>query len=623
MKTTSEPAAGPSVSRREFIRRSAIAGCCLAAQTQLLAATDRSVASARPNGFASIAVISAPVSTDINPRAASWGFLTEILRQAGLSFEPLKPSALQRLFERPKAIAILAGDLPLNARDRDALTDWVKRGGLLLGIGGTSGLDDIFGVKGATPLAEGWLKVTATDHPVTKGLRSSLHVFGGCTLKPGSANSLADLELANRSIRGSALLENQCGKGRAILLGPDLIFSIVHIQQGNPVLQDGRPAADGSAPLNDGLLKAEDGLALDWERDRVVAEPDGGRVFLEPITDELREIILRSIFHLAIQDGLTLPMLWYWPRSLRSVGLLSNDTDGNDPQKAPAMLEVLNRCGIKSTWCILYPGYPGDFYHKLNDQGFEIGLHFDAMTGGPRTSWSRENFVFQHDWLLKAAGLRQIYSNKNHYTRWEGRLDFLRWCEELGLHSDQTRGPSKKGTIGFPLGGSQPYFPIDDETRQPRALRVLEVNLLTQDLVITCPAPYGRQLVDSALRHYGVAHLLFHPAHILKPGVAEALSGVVDYGRAQGLEWWTNEQIHQWVIRRREVHASCGSAAITLRTAAPLEGITLLLLKPGSAPRSVSIDGAPARAASWQAHGFNFDAVTLNLRRKATVTVGG
>ena len=84
--------------------------------------------------------------------------------------------------------------------------------------------------------------------------------------------------------KGSAILENRFGAGRAILLSPDLLFSIVHIQQGLRVLQDGKTAPDGSAPLNDGLLKAEDGLVLDWQRDRTPTPPDGGPLFMEPLT---------------------------------------------------------------------------------------------------------------------------------------------------------------------------------------------------------------------------------------------------------------------------------------------------------------------------------------------------
>jgi hypothetical protein len=627
--------------RRSFLRQAAMAGCGLTLhglQCPTAAAAGAENPSpetspgatgllAHPAGkphAAPILVVTLPVSTDANPRARSWGYITEILRRAGLFFEPLPPARLEELFQRPPCVVVLAGHLPLTARQRQALTTWVNRGGSLLGLGGTSGLDEVFGVKSESPLAEGWLKISADDHPVTRGLRSSLHVFGGYTFKPGSAATLASAEAGNHVARGGAILENRFGKGRAMLLGPDLIFSIVHIQQGISVLQDGKPAPDGSAVINEGTLKAEDGLVLDWQRDRSPAAPDGGQIFLEPISDELRELILRGVFHLAREQRLLLPVLYYWPRALEGVGLISHDSDGNDPAKAAELLEVMRWCDVKSTWLILYPGgYPSDFYRRLKQHGFEIGLHYDANTGGPHTSWSKENFLFQHRWARQTTGVERLYSNKNHYTRWEGRLDFWRWCEEVGMHSEQTRGPSKKGTIGFPLGGSQPYFPLDDEAASPRFLNVFEVNLLTQDHVVTCPPEYGPQLLRSALRHHGVAHFLFHPAHILEPHVADALTTLLDYGRTQWLEWWTNEQIYQWETLRRGVTATFDApSAVTLHAPRPLSQATLLLLRPGPDAQAITLNGQAAPSTRQNLHGFEFDALTLDLGGQTKVRVG-
>jgi hypothetical protein len=162
----------------------------------------------------------------------------------------------------------------------------------------------------------------------------------------------------------------------------------------------------------------------------------------------------------------------------------------------------------------------------------------------------------------------------------------------FGIASDQSRGPSKKGTIGFPLGGSQPFFPLDDLADPPRYLDVLEVNMLTQDLVIVCPAEYGRQLLDSAARHHGVAHFLFHPAHILKPGVAEALGDLLQYGRSQGIEWWTSEQIYRWEKRRRGITAQFASRdSITLKAREPLDQATLLVLKTQDDARPLTLGG--------------------------------
>jgi hypothetical protein len=362
---------------------------------------------------------------------------------------------------------------------------------------------------------------------------------------------------------------------------------------------------------------------LDWQRDRAPMQPDGVPAFLEPVTDELREIILRSIFHVAKQQGLTLPMLWYWPRGLQAVGHISHDSDGNDPQKAWASLEVMNRAEVKSTWCMLYPGgYPREFYEALKEQDFEIALHYDARSGGDKTSWSKENFLLQHQWLLKEAGMERIVANKNHYTRWEHRLDFLRWCEEAGILSDQTRGPSKQGTIGFPLGGSQPYFPLDDEREAPRRLNVLEVNLLTQDLVVVCPEEYGRPLFDSAVRHHGVAHFLFHPAHIVKPPVAEALCRLVEYGRSQGIEWWKSDEIYRWEIMRRGVRAEFSSSeAFTLHTSQPVREATLLFLKPGQKPHSIRISGRAVQGETQSVYGFEFDAVTVDIEGEVDVQI--
>ena len=608
-----------STTRRSFLKTAVATGGCLTLPAIRAIGQSRTESNPSP-----VTVICQDLSRDVDPRAPTWGYITEVLEHAGVFFQKFAPSDIPALARQPNSIVLLAGDLRLTSTQSDALTTFVKNGGSLIGIGGTSGLSELFGVTGRRPLMEGWIQVTASDHPVTSGLRSSLHVFGGYAVTAGSGKTLAQIDSGRQGAKGSAIVENQFGKGRTILLAPDLIFSIVHIQQGVSVLQDATPPPDDSAEVDDGELKAEDGLVLDWKRDRSPMSPDGVPVFLEPITDELREIILRSIFHAACQLGIALPVLWYWPRGLKGVGHISHDSDGNDPAKAVASLDVMNRAKIKSTWCIIYPGgYPREFYGTLEDQDYEIALHYDARTGGEKTSWSKENFLLQHQWLLDEAGIDKILSNKNHYTRWENRLDYLRWCEEVGIVSDQTRGPSKHGTIGFPLGGSQPYFPLDDEREKPRLLNVLEVNMMTQDIVVVCPEEYGRQLLDSALRNHGVAHFLFHPAHIVKPPVAEALLKLVDYGRSQGIEWWKNDQIHQWEALRREVRADFDTnKAFTLHASKPLREATLLFLKPRQQSQSITVNGKAVQGQSQKVYGFDFDVVTVDIEGKTNVQIG-
>ena len=567
-----------------------------------------------------ITVLTQAPERDRNPRSPAWLYIREVLLRAGVPFVERDVSALPDLSAPGPMLLLLAGDLRLTADQRQRIAERVKSGDGLIGIAGTAGLEDVFGVNNPRPSAEGWLKITAADHPVAAGLRSSLHVFGGYVVSPTTGRSLAELESGPQAARGSTIVENIFGAGRTLLLAADLLFSIVHLQQGRPVLQDLPAAPDQSALTNDGALKAEDGMVLDWVRDRQPMRPDNVPVFRDPISDELREIIVRSILHVARQQGIAVPLLWYWPRGLKSVAHLSHDTDGHDPNLAVAMQEATNRCGVKSTWCTLFPGgYPRDFYRTLREQGYEIALHYDAMSGAPDTSWSKDNFVMQHRWLLQEAGLDHITSNKNHYTRWEGRLDFLRWCEEVGIQSDQTRGPSKKGSIGFPLGGSQPYFALDDEQDTPRFIPVLEVNMLTQDLVVVCPEEYGTQLMDSAVCHYGVAHFLFHPAHIQKPRVFEALSGIVDYGRSLGLEWWTNEQIYQWEMLRRGLTFASEGDGVTITAAQPAREVMLLLPRGAQGAASARVNGEVVAGTPWQVYGFEFDAVQLEINQRVTL----
>ena len=82
-----------------------------------------------------------------------------------------------------------------------------------------------------------------------------------------------------------------------------------------------------------------------------------------------------------------MPLLWYWPRGLKAVGHLSHDTDGNDPTAGRGAAGCHQPLPCEITWCTLYPGgYPREFYRTLQEQDFEIALHYDAMTGGPQTS---------------------------------------------------------------------------------------------------------------------------------------------------------------------------------------------------------------------------------------------
>ncbi len=178
-----------------------------------------------------------------------------------------------------------------------------------------------------------------------------------------------------------------------------------------------------------------------------------------------------------------------------------------------------------------------------------------------------------------------------------------------GIQFDQTKGPSKTGAIAFTFGACHPYLPVDPAGR---LLDVLELPTLTQDMLLTSPMAALAPMLDGVLRAHGVLHLLFHPAHIAKPGQADAFLESVATGRAAGLEWWTAAEINAWERARRQASwQRSPDGAFILRTgAAALPGATLLWLGPDEG--DVRVTGI-AQEVQWvERWGFRFGSVIID-----------
>lgn len=572
---------------------------------------------------ATIKLLPAPPPPRNRPRTVTHPeYVREILAHAGLPFEEISRDALHEALS-PGTILLLVGDVGLAPEEVAALEAFVEAGGGVVAVGTTSGAASLFGVEedlppeisgwgiGAPTLGEGFVRVTASEHPAVGGLRSSLHFFNGIAVRAVEGKTLATVADAHgRPTARAAVVERAPGAGRAILLAPDIPGSVVLIQQGRTVDEDGSPAPDGSASIADGLLKAEDGLVLDWELDRAPVPGLATPAFLHPVADELRALLLQSLFHVARATGSVLPLLWYYPDNLPALGHLSHDTDGHDAALGARLLEIVRELKLQDTWCVILPGYPAQLYAALKEAGQEIALHFDALEMGEFSRFREENVRGQHAWLKAAARLSRVLSNKNHYTRWEGRLEFFEWCERLGIEAEQSRGPSKLGCLGFPFGSAHPWFPLRDDGT---FIDVLEIGFQSQDLGIYAPPPAGRALVDACLACHGIVHFVFHPAHIEKPGVAEALRELVAYGRERGVEWWSCERINAWERARRAVslvlREEGGRLCAEIEAEADLSGATLLFLLPeGASLRPDTGDGEVVTR-----HGFPFLAVRRDL----------
>ncbi|MGH2557668.1 MAG: hypothetical protein ACRDJH_01280, partial [Thermomicrobiales bacterium] len=454
--------------------------------------------------------------------------------------------------------------------------------------------------------AEGCLRVDA-QHPMMAVLTSSLHVFDAARLHVTDGTSLGTLrDESGERVVGDAVVVQRMSKGMAVTIAANLPLAIHRIQHGRWIEGDGQPAPDDTAPIDDDVCKCDDGIALSWERDRKrtaleapepdcpgkhPAFPDGDTPwFAQPIADELRGLLLHSICWAAAEVGLPLPMAWPWPRRLPAVGLISHDSDFNIDATARTTLRLLDEIGINSTWCMMEgptfaDRFSGETFALVAQAGHETALHYNGLDrdGG---FWGFAHLQSQAAWLRTTTGGERIASNKNHFTRWEGDVEFFRWLENAGIASDQSKGPSKKGNVGYPFGSCQPWFPFDLE--QGRFIDVVEIPLQTQDLWLTTPYAVARPILDQSIKHGGVAHFLFHQVHLdRRPEVADAMRRVIADGRERGLEWWTAEAINDWERLRRSISmvvnpVGAGRLHLEVTTPEAVRGYTAAVIVPRS-----------------------------------------
>jgi hypothetical protein len=554
--------------------------------------------------------------TIIRDDAQSSRYLREILVQAGLTW---REATADRLDDRDRLI-LLAGAGRLDAPARDRIAALVSAGAGLIVAGGTAGLDELLGAT-ASGSHEGYLAGFDPQHPVTSGLPEPLHVFQAASLAATTGTALATLRGADNASRlGDGVVTHHPGAGATVVIGADIAASVLHIQLGREIHGDGEPAPDGTAPIDEGILKTDDGVVLSWEHDRIrIAPPDGvpecpgidpnypnGDTpwFGVPVADELRALLLQAIAWVAVETGQPLAMLDAWPDRLKAVGLISHDSDGNLDDGAHTTLRLLDEAGIHSTWCHIWgPNYPTQYnpatFPKIAAAGHEIALHYNALAqdGG---AWGREHLARQAAHVRNETGVEGFVSNKNHYLRWEGQVEFFHWLADEGIQTDQCKGPSKKGNVGYPHGSSLPWFPLDPETGE--SIDVLEIPLQFQDLWLTTPYHPSATTIAAARRHHGVAHFLFHQIHLhTKREVAKAMLDIVRDGREAGLEWWTSARINAWERARREVMVDIAGDRIVIRAACAMPGATIGIVLPRDADSGalkVLVDGneVPVRA---------------------------
>lgn len=546
-----------------------------------------------------LAVCVLPQNAENMTRTVSYpDYIYEVLDHAGVCYARVSVDQLQGSLPDIRVL-LTVGNAKLSDTLTNLLPEWVASGGAWIAISGVCGLAELFGVElepasfsswggGPGTLGEGYMR-RCSNHPIVSNVGLPLHYFNGVPARVDGGTVLAGvLDAHQRQTDRAAVVEMLHGPGECILITPDVTGTIVRIQQGiGAVTRDGVSAPDGSAPVCDLVLKSGDGMSLDWIFDRQPVDTIPGlSVFTEPIADYWRELVLRAIFHACERREIKLPVLWLYPRNLPAIAHLSHDSDGNNVEDGSAMLDVVNSLGIHSSWCTIAPGYGPELTEKIRLGGHELAMHYDSMTDG--FPWSEDQFEAQWKQLCEIFDAKPV-TNKNHYLRWEGDVDVLEWCEKRGIQLDESKGASKTGEAGYNFGTCHPYFAV---RMDGSIVNVLELATITQDFEIFIPQAIFEFFLRATIRHHGIMHLLFHPAHIRKPNVAPALRHAVVEARRSGMEWWTGAQINKWERARRSVKwqvcAEGGECGVTLAADEALPGATVLWLVAKDTPGAVA-----------------------------------
>ncbi|MHA1733681.1 MAG: hypothetical protein ACTSU5_17165 [Promethearchaeota archaeon] len=497
-------------------------------------------------------------------------YLLEVLWQQGFACEVFDHGQVRDSTRSPDlpGILVVAGHAVVGGEVRRVLEDFVAGGGGLLVVGPVEGLDGLVGAELVHPrwlpfpvggtrvlsLGEGYLH--SGDPRLADAFPGDwwpLHGFGCHPLANDAAEVLATYETTS----GEADWPGVTLNGTTMCFAVDVVRTVRFVQEGRYVDQDGLPPADGMAPIEDGILKAEDGLVLDWARDRRVVSPGHGvPAFTVPVADAWRALLTRCLEVLASRVGFPLRRADFWPRGARFVGLLSHDSDGNDPGKAERLLAEVDALGIHTTWCLQPPGYTPDLCARIEASGHELAFHFDAQSFPGIAAFEPGVLREQYEETVEFTGAGSFYSNKNHYTRWEGRVQFLEWCAELGIRVDQSKGPSKCGTLGFPFGTCHPWLAMDS---RGEVIECLELGFQSQDFGLQGPADTGPEILRACREARGVAHVIFHPAHVVRDDVRESMRQFVNEARELGAAFMTSREIGEWYFARRSFLAGEGA----------------------------------------------------------------
>ena len=289
-------------------------------------------------------------------------FLTEILRAEGINcFHTAPLVSLQAGSLERYDIAILA-ETPLTVAQAEMFTEYVARGGRLVGMRPDPRLGPVFGwERSEGSISNGYLG-TESDHPAGEGIRSStLQIHADADLYQLAGARAAAWLYTDRDTASEypAVTVNEFGSGMAVAFAFDLAKNIAYIRQGNPDLAN--QDVDGLAGVRTvDMFKGW----VDLER------------FEIPQADEQQRFFVNLLFLLGKHP---LPRLWYFPEDKKSALITTGDSHSNPEVFMEQALTIVEKYGGHMT--IFYaPQIVSDVGRAARVARFWLTDHVPALT---------------------------------------------------------------------------------------------------------------------------------------------------------------------------------------------------------------------------------------------------
>lgn len=508
-------------------------------------------------------------------------YACELIRYAGFLVEWLTASEwASRLTHLDILLTVGEGELDDTARL--ALHQFVEQGGVWIAIGGVPNLPELTGCEvrthpESTPirLGEGYVMAETPNSvfPTTWGL---LHCFGGCEVKTHSAKVWAYWhDPHGRRTERPAILYHQAEAGHVLVFAVHLPETILRIRMGRPVSEPTVLPPDVPEEC-DPCLHSEDATRLDWYLDRYPCE-EGTLCFLKPVADLWQESLIRAVLQAGQWCRVVVPMVWFYPRFLPGVGILTIESDPAYASYETSLNHLMTLTGTRGVWCISEVVHNPNFYRDLARREHEIGVRY---VPDPAQFCKPSSLQNQVDNLRRFTGVRAITAVQVAELQWRGCSEFYEFAERSQILSELSRGGHHSATSGFLFGSAHAWQPMS-RTSPGELIRVYSIPLLAYQAIERVSPSQIYDLFRATQSVHGVFHITVRPSVLGNHTTSDALMRLIGQVRYNGYEWITAYDLARWLTARANLRykttAVPGQMQMALLSAQPMDRVGILL----------------------------------------------